>query len=128
MPIGGIAAGVQASAGLMGLLLGIYPPLLEEYQQFAFKIAPNKLPDLGTAVALKFREQISGSELESIFKKSGINAQFASGILKMSEELLSIGEYLTLWRRGKITASTLTEILKRKALKGAFLVWLARAI
>jgi len=113
MPIAGIAAGVQASAGLMGLLLGIFPPLLEEYQQFAFNKMPNKLPDLGTAIALKFRDQISESEMADIFKRSGINGQFATQILSMSEELLSIGEYLTLWRRGDLDEGTLNTHLRK---------------
>ncbi len=113
MPLAGIAGGVQASAGLMGLLLGIFPPLLEEYQQFAFNAAPNKLPDLGTAVALKFREQITESDMSAIFKKSGINNQFAGQILRMSEQMLSIGEYLTLWRREVITEGTLDVFLRK---------------
>ncbi len=113
MPLAGIAGGVQASAGLMGLLLGIFPPLLEEYQQFAFNLAPNKNPDLGTAVALKFREQITESEMTTIFKKSGINNQFAGQILRMSEQMLSIGEYLTLWRREVISEGTLDDMLKK---------------
>lgn len=111
--LAGIAGGVQASAGLMGLLLGIYPPLLEEYQQFAFSKMPNKQPDLGSAVEMRYRKEIGESAYKTIFKKTGIKAEYADNIYAMSKQLLSVGEYLSLWRREEITESELTEFLEK---------------
>ncbi len=113
MPIAGIAAGIHASAGMMGLILGIYPPLLEGYQQFAFNLTPNKLPDLGTAVEMRYRKEIGDGAYKSIFKKSGIKNEYADNIYAMSKQLLSVGEYLTLWRRNEISDTELTDYLEK---------------
>lgn len=117
--LAGITGGVQASAGIMSLLLGIYPPLLEAYQQFANNLTPNRLPDLGSAVAMKFREEISESEMTDIFKKTGIKPGYAESILRMSEQMLTIREYITLWRRGELTEDGLDIKLKRLRLSDA---------
>jgi len=108
----GITGGVQASAGILNLLLGIYPPLLEEYQQFAFSKMPNKNPDLGTVVEMYYKGKLSLSELQNVFKAQGIKPAYAEGIADMSRQFLSVGEYLTLWRREEITEGELDGFLR----------------
>jgi len=113
MSVGAVVAGAGSSAGLIGMFLGIYPPLLDYYTQESNEYKPTKLPDLGTTVEMRFREEITHDEYIRIFARTGIKPEYANKIYNMSEQLLTANEYVLLWRRGRMTEEVLTDHLKK---------------
>ena len=113
MPVGAVITGAAGSAGIVGAILGIYPPLLDWYTQESYLYKPAKIPDLGTAVELHFRKLIGQDHYRELFGRSGLKPEYADKIFSMSEQLLSGYEYITLWRRGRLTEENLDDRLSQ---------------
>lgn len=103
MAIGAVIGAVSGAGGLIGLILGMYPPLLDWYNQWSYTRHPTKIPDLGTVIELRFRNLIDGGSYTELFNKNGMSADYAERIYHMSEQLLPVADYIALWRRGHIT-------------------------
>jgi len=102
LSLGAVATGVSSSAGLFGLFLGMFPPILDQYNQNSYRLLPTKIPDFGTLVELRHRGLLPADEYRMKFRENGLNEGFADAIFKMSGSLLSAVDYITLWRRGRI--------------------------
>jgi len=111
--LGSVATGVSSSAGLFGLFLGMFPPILDQYNQNAYRLLPTKIPDFGTLVELRHRGLLPADEYRTKFRENGLNEGFADAIFTMSGSLLSAVDYFTLWRRGKIDISVRNDRLEK---------------
>lgn len=113
MAAGAVVAGMTGSAGLLSMVLGMWPPVLDFYTQWAYEDWPIKLPDLGSTVEMRYRNLIREEEYINTFKRQGISETWAQAIYKMSEVLLSGSEYIRLWRRGELDEDKLDDFLAK---------------
>jgi len=113
MGIGAVLAGASATGGLFGMLLGIFPPLLDDYTHWSYNKWPNKLPDFGTLIELRYRKLLTEAEYINNFTCQGLSPVFADKLYKMSEVTISALDYITLWRRGEIDSAALDIALER---------------
>lgn len=118
MPVGAVAAAASGSAGLLSMVLGLYPPILDLYTQSAYHWKPVKLPDLGSTVEMLHRKEISDGTLKGVFNRQGISSDWADKIINMSMALLAVGDLITLWRRGELPESELDTELEKLHYKG----------
>lgn len=97
--------------GLAGSILNIYPPLGVWYQKKAFSRDPNMIPTIGDLIQMRYRGIIGDPEFRQTCAENGYALFWANSLYEASESLLNGYEYLTLWRRGKITDNELSESL-----------------
>ncbi len=111
MPITGAISGLMSGGGLANMLLGIFPPLSTHYSKSAYGTWPNMIPGLGDLIELAYRQEIDHGSFIGWAGENGFSKEWADKLYSGGSMFLSIGEYLTLWRRGEISEQELHEYL-----------------
>jgi hypothetical protein len=114
MAIAGIASGIMTGGGLGNMLLGIYPPLSTAYSKWAYSKWPNMIPGIGDLVEMVYRDEIEYGEFLGMATQNGFSSEWAERFFGASTLLLPVGDYLKLWRRGKITSEELDTFLHKQ--------------
>lgn len=110
-PILAILAGLLSGAGLVQGMVYSYPPYVTAAARDTFSRNPNMLPPLDTLISMAYKKQIGMSDYESLSKQIGFDSQISIPAFNAAKRLLDAGDYITLWRRGKIEESDLNESL-----------------
>ena len=101
----------MSGGGLANMLLGIFPPLSTHYSKSAYGTWPNMVPGLGDLIELLYRQEIDHGSFIGWAGENGFSKEWAEKLYSGGTMFLSIGEYLTLWRRGEISEEVLHEYL-----------------
>ena len=100
MAIGAALSGIATGAGLAQMILGIWPPLAISYQKFAHRPDPQLIPAIGDLIEMRYRGLISIIDYKRYCIENGFGDDFAELYYEAGIRLLSVADYITLWRRG----------------------------
>ncbi len=104
---------------LPGVLAGagqFFPPLAEKAKHLAFSMWPNNLPEITELAMMRVREAITETEYFDMAKQEGFSQEVADDYYTISYTLLSAYDYITLWRREKMSEVVLDDNLAKLAL------------
>lgn len=108
-----IAAGVALAIGpVIASAIHLFPPLWNAWQQFAFNMIPNNLPMMADLVEMRYRKKMSNGEYTETARKLGIAPELSERMYEAGQQMLSAGDYVTLWRRGEMDEGELKEKLE----------------
>ncbi len=102
LPILGLIGGVMVVSGFVQNALHFYPPLWTAWQKWAFSRHPNVNPAVAELVSMRWRDVISKTEYYQKCSEFGYNNNVADNLFKISETLLTMHDYIALWRRGEL--------------------------
>lgn len=112
LPILAILAGGALVAGSINSMLHLYPPLWNAWQKWSLKGWPNVNPQVAELIELRHRGELSDSDYQKHCAEHGLNNAFAEKLYTVSKQLLSVQDYITLWRRGELSEDQLDANLK----------------
>jgi len=116
IPLLAIVGGLLVVNGFAQSAMSLFPPLLIAWQQKAHKLMPNVNPQVAELVEMRFREVIDESEYYSKCNEFGFDNETADKIFQASGQLLTLYDYITLWRREKLSETELNKKLKESRL------------
>jgi len=90
-----------------GAVMQAFPPLRTAHRKESYSLWPNEIPTMIDAVAMRHWGQLTESAYLELGKENGFNNEYAEKFYNISGHLLSIADYITLWRRDKITEEEL---------------------
>jgi len=96
--------------------MSLFPPLSHAWMKRAHKMMPNVNPQVAELVEMRHRGLINDVEYLSRCKEFGFNSEVANNLFSVTAQLLTIFDYITLWRREKISSDELTNKLKMSRL------------
>ena len=106
------AAGMMAAWGILQGMLYSYPPYTVARARATFQKNPNMLPPLENLVEMLYKGAIDSGTYAQLSKEIGFDGIISRGVYDSAKQLLDAGDYITLWRRGKLSESDLTKRLK----------------
>ncbi len=113
LPILGIIGGIMVVSGFVQNVLHFYPPLWSAWQKWAFSNHPNVNPAVAELVSMRWRNVISDSEYYQKCSEFGYNNNVADNLFEISKTLLTMHDYIALWRRGEITENEADDQLRK---------------
>ncbi|MBA7641288.1 hypothetical protein ES703_48965 [subsurface metagenome] len=114
-----IAGGLVAGGFFVQHAMGLFPPLLVAWQKHAHSLMPNVNPQVAELVEMRHREIITESEYLKMCREFGFDSTISGQLFQASTNLLTIYDYITLWRREKLSESELDKKLKETRLNSA---------
>jgi len=112
-----VAIGIAALAPSVFAGIGqVWPPFAEGVKHTAFNLTPNKLPTITELAMMRVREAITEVEYFDKAKQEGFNTEEATNFYTISYQLLTAYDYITLWRREKLTENNLDTKLSKLGL------------
>ena len=96
-----MAPSILAAAGQF------FPPIAEKAKHIAFNMFPNKLPAITELAMMYFREAITLNEYYDKARQEGFDQTEADNYITISYQMLAAYDYITLWRREKISVQEL---------------------
>lgn len=113
VPILAFVGGALLLGNFVSSAMHFYPPLWTAWQKKAFETFPNVNPGIVELIEMLWRQEIDESEYFLKAAQFGYDEQVASKLYSISENLLSIADYITLWRREKITENEVDNLLHK---------------
>ncbi|MBA7694535.1 hypothetical protein ES703_103146 [subsurface metagenome] len=113
IPILAIIGGVMVVQGLATSALHVFPPLWAAWQKKAFSMMPNVNPQIAELADMRWKELISETEYLQKCQEFGYDNTTAQNLYTSSQSLLSIHDYIALWRRGELDEVTLDTYLRK---------------
>ena len=115
---------VTLSSALIAITIGpmlsgvvqLYPPLWNAYQKWALQSWPNVNPQINELVEMLHRGEISKQEFTDTVEEYGLSAENSEKLFNISIRLLLPQDYVTLWRRGRITEDECNNQLRKSHL------------
>ena len=112
IPILAIVGGVMVVQGMATSALHIFPPLWTAWQKKAFSMMPNVNPQIAELADMRWKHLISESEYLEKCSEFGYDNVVAENLYTSSQTLLTIHDYIALWRRGSITENEVDSFLR----------------
>ncbi|KKK94295.1 hypothetical protein LCGC14_2684300, partial [marine sediment metagenome] len=107
-----IALGIAAMAPTILAGAGqFFPPLGEKAKHVSFDIWPNKLPVITELAMMYFRKSIDLNEYYDKARQEGFDQTEADNYIAISYQMLAAYDYITLWRREKMSVQELDQNL-----------------
>ena len=116
LPLMAFGVGLLAVNSFTNTAMSIFPPLSTAKIKAAYKTMPNVNPQVGELVEMRFRELITESEYLTKCKEFGYDNSIAEKLFSASTQLLTIYDYITLWRRELLSEKDLDNKLKENRL------------
>ena len=116
IPILAIVGSVMAVQGMATSALHIFPPLWTVWQKKAFSMMPNVNPQIAELADMRWKELISETEYLQKCEEFGYDNIVAENLYISSQTLLTIHDYIALWRRGVIDEVTTDSHLRKSHL------------
>lgn len=113
LPILAVLGGVMVVSGFVQNALHFYPPLWNAWQKWAFSQDPNVNPAVVELVDMRWREVISETEYYTKCSEFGYSKTVANNLYEISKTLLTMHDYIALWRRGEIDENSLDDKLHK---------------
>lgn len=105
LPIIALATSAMVVANFLQNALHIYPPLWNAWQKTAWSAFPNLNPQIAELVEMRWRGVIPEADYFKKCSQFGFNQDTAKDLFSISETLLTMHDYIALWRRGAISES-----------------------
>lgn len=119
IPLLAIVGGLLVVNGLAQSAMSVFPPLLISWQKKAHKFMPNVNPQLEELIEMRHREIIDEADYFVKCAEFGYDQAIAEKLFTASGQLLTLYDYITLWRREKLSDSDLNKKLKESRLTDA---------
>ena len=113
LPILGIIGGIMVVSGFVQNVLHFYPPLWSAWQKWAFSNHPNVNPAVAELVTMRWRDVISEGEYYQKCSEFGYNEVVSDNLFEISKTLLTMHDYIALWRRGETTENEVDDQLRK---------------
>jgi len=107
LPILAVLGGIMVVSGFVQNALHFYPPLWNAWQKWAFSNDPNVNPAVAELVDMRWREVISESEYYTKCSEFGYSSTVADNLYEISKTLLTMHDYIAIWRRGELSETEL---------------------
>jgi len=111
-----IVGGLLVLNGFAQSAMSLFPPLSVAWIKKAHKMMPNVNPQVGELVEMRFRELITESEYLTKCNEFGFDNSTAEKVFAASSQLLTIYDYITLWRRELLSETELDKKLRENRL------------
>ncbi len=103
-----IALGIAVMAPSILAAAGqFFPPIAEKAKHIAFNMFPNKLPAITELAMMYFRKAITLNEYYDKARQEGFDQAEADNYIAISYQMLAAYDYITLWRREKMSVQEL---------------------
>lgn len=116
IPLLAIIGGVMVVQGMATSALHIFPPLWTAWQKKAFSMMPNVNPQIAELADMRWKGLISEHVYFARCKEFGFDSEVAENLFISSQTLLTIHDYIALWRRGKIEENEVDTYLRKSHL------------
>lgn len=116
IPILAVVGSLLVVNGFLQSTMSIFPPLLIAWQKKAHKTMPNVNPQVAELVEMRHREIIDENDYFTRCSEFGYDQAIAEKLFIASTNLLTIYDYITLWRREKLSEADLNVKLKETRL------------
>lgn len=116
LPLLAIVGGIFVVGGFAQNAMSLYPPLWNAWQKFAFRTYPNVNPQIAELVTMFYRGLIDQPEYLKRCAEFGFNEQIALKLVEAASTLLTVQDYITLWRRGEIDENEVNNLLRQNHL------------
>lgn len=103
LPIIALATSAMVVGNFLQNVMHIFPPLWMTWQKWAFSTYPNVNPQIAELVDMRWRGVIPEADYFKKCSQFGFNAEVAKDLFTISETLLTMHDYIALWRRGHIS-------------------------
>ncbi|MBA7550687.1 hypothetical protein ES705_43210 [subsurface metagenome] len=103
IPLLAIVGSVMAVQGMATSALHIFPPLWTAWQKKAFSMMPNVNPQIAELADMRWKSLITETEFYSKCQEFGYDSVTAENLYQSSQTLLTIHDYIALWRRGEVS-------------------------
>ncbi|GAI72794.1 unnamed protein product, partial [marine sediment metagenome] len=107
LPILAVLGGIMVVSGFVQNALHFYPPLWNAWQKWAFSNDPNVNPAVAELIDMRWRDVISESEYYTKCSEFGYSASVADNLYEISKTLLTMHDYIAIWRRGELNETDL---------------------
>ena len=94
----------------------LFPPVRRFHEQESNARWPNLEPDISSLIMMRRFEEVSINEYATLAERNGYSHEVSEKMFRISETLLSVADYITLWRREEITESKLDGLLSNLGL------------
>ena len=115
-PILAIIGGVMVVQGMATSALHIFPPLWTAWQKKAFSMMPNVNPQIAELADMRWKGLISEADYFEKCREFGFDNKVAENLYISSQTLLTIHDYIALWRRGEIQENEVDIYLRKSHL------------
>ena len=106
------------AAGATNLISLFFPPLGEAYSQKTWSILPNRLPDIGTLIHMKWRGGIDVETFYDACRKQGLDDGWVNQVVSATSQILGAADAFEAWRRGIIGIEERNEYLGKQGISG----------
>lgn len=103
LPILALVGGAMVLGNFAQNVMHIYPPLWNAWQKWAFSSFPNVNPQIAELVDMRWRNVIEEADYFKKCSEFGFSQEVATDLFTISETLLTMHDYIALWRRGVIS-------------------------
>lgn len=103
LPLLALVGGAMVLSNFAQGVMHVYPPLWNAWQKWAFSTHPNVNPQIAELVDMQWRGVIEKPEYFKKCSQFGFDQDTATDLLTISETLLTMHDYIALWRRGVIS-------------------------
>lgn len=111
-----VIGGIMVMQGIANSALHTFPPLWTAWQKKAFSMMPNVNPQIAELADMRWKELISSKVYFEKCKEFGFDSDVAENLYISSQTLLTIHDYISLWRREEITEGELDTYLRKSHL------------
>lgn len=111
-----VIGSIMVIQGLANSALHIFPPLWVAWQQKAFSMMPNVNPAIAELADMRWKKLISEKEYLEKCREFGFESSVAEKLYISSQTLLTIHDYIALWRREEITEGEVDTYLRKSHL------------
>lgn len=118
MPAPYIVAGILIVGAkfVLDFAESLFPPLKRAHEQEANAIWPNLEPGIAELILMRKFQEINPNEYSELSERSGYSHEVSEKLFNISSTLLSVGDYITLWRRESISENELDTLLSNLGL------------
>ena len=113
IPLLAIVGAVMAVQGMATSALHIFPPLWTAWQKKAFSMMPNVNPQIAELADMRWKGLISEDEYYIKCSEFGYDEITSNDLFITSQTLLTIHDYIALWRRGEIEENEVDNYLRK---------------
>lgn len=113
LPILAVLGGIMVVSGFVQNVLHFYPPLWNAWQKWAFSNDPNVNPAVAELVDMRWWDVISESEYYTKCSEFGYSTEVADNLYEISKTLLTMHDYISIWRRGELSETDLDDKLRQ---------------
>jgi len=108
-----VIGALVAGGAILQNLIESYPPYITGLARKTYPEMPNVLPPVADLVAMRYKNVINSGKFSEAAKELGLSGEWSEGVYDAARRMLDARDYVTAWRREKISEPELDTALEQ---------------